>query len=341
MPLQTVHLRVNDAATGQPTPARLRVIGPDGTYYPPFGHSADFAIGRGEDVGGNVLIGKDRWAYIDGACEIALPPGQLLVEATKGPEYKPLRAEVTLPAGKLALRFAIERWADLRREGWYSGDIRAHFLPPHAALLEAAAEDLAVVHLLAAEVQLPSISDGQTHTAYPNLVAFSGQRPCLEASGHAVVVNTHNRHPVLGSLGLLHCHRAVFPLTFGGPDHTDDWSLADWCDQCHRKHGLVVWTEAFRSEAGLVGEPLADLILGKVDALEIDPGARSVPLLRAWYGLLNAGVRVPFVGASAKDGNRTPLGALRSYAQLTPGSAFDTASWNEAVRTGRTFVTGG
>ena len=29
--LQPVHVRVNDAATGQPTPVRLRVIGPDGT----------------------------------------------------------------------------------------------------------------------------------------------------------------------------------------------------------------------------------------------------------------------------------------------------------------------
>src|SRR5207248_4345023 len=144
--------------------------------------------------------------------------------------------------------------------------------------------------------------------------------------------------PVLGSLGLLHCHRAVFPLTFGGPDHSDDWSLADWCDQCHRKHGLVVWTEAFRSEAGLVGETLADLILGKVDALEIDPGARSVPLLRAWYGLLNAGLRVPLVGASAKEDNRTPLGALRTYAQLAPDVEFSTSAWIEAVRAGRTFA---
>src|SRR5947209_17268875 len=115
MPLQTVHLRVNDAATGQPTPVRLRVTGPDGTYYPPFGHSADFAIGRGEDVGGNVMVGTERWAFIDGTCEIALPPGAITVEARKGPEYRPLRETVQLPAGKLALRFAVERHCDWRR----------------------------------------------------------------------------------------------------------------------------------------------------------------------------------------------------------------------------------
>src|SRR5687767_12303982 len=35
MSLQTVHLRVNDAATGRPTPVRLRVTNAAGTYYAP------------------------------------------------------------------------------------------------------------------------------------------------------------------------------------------------------------------------------------------------------------------------------------------------------------------
>src|SRR5262245_19863229 len=105
MPLQQVHLRVNDAATGWPTPVRLRVTDAAGNYYPPHGHPAEFPIGRGEDVGGNVMIGRERWTYIDGSCEIGLPPGELTIEATKGPEYKPLRETLHLPAGKLALRF--------------------------------------------------------------------------------------------------------------------------------------------------------------------------------------------------------------------------------------------
>src|SRR5262249_23751661 len=131
MPLQQVHLRVNDAATSRPTPVRLRVTDAAGNYYAPYGRAAEFATGTGEDVGGNVLIGRARWAYIDGSCEIAVPPGELTVEATKGPEYRPLRETVRLPAGKLALRFAIERWTDLRVDGWYSGDTRAHYFSPH------------------------------------------------------------------------------------------------------------------------------------------------------------------------------------------------------------------
>ena len=48
--------------------------------------------------------------YIDGACEMPLPAGvPLRVQAAKGPEYTPLDETVTLGAGQIALRFAIER----------------------------------------------------------------------------------------------------------------------------------------------------------------------------------------------------------------------------------------
>ena len=338
MNLQAVHVRVNDAATGKPTPVRLRITDAAGRYFAPFGHAAEFPVGPGEAVGGDVVVGGQRWAYIDGACEIALPPEELTIDVRKGAEYRPLQTTVHLPAGKLALRFAVERWTDPRASGWYSGDTRAHNLPPHAALLEAAAEGLTVVNLLAYQAPILA-SDGQSHPTYPNLAAFSGQQPCLERDCHLVVVNTHNRHPVLGRLGLLDCHRPVFPLTFGGSDATDDWSLADWCRQCHRKRGLVIWTDAFAGQVGHAGEALADAILDDVDAIEIDPTGPT--RFRAWYHLLNAGIRVPLVGASAKDSNRTPLGAMRTYARLSDGHSFEWPAWVEAVKAGRTYVTSG
>ena len=44
--LQTVHVRVNDAATGQPTPVRIRFEGPGGEYFAPFGRLTEFATGE-------------------------------------------------------------------------------------------------------------------------------------------------------------------------------------------------------------------------------------------------------------------------------------------------------
>src|SRR5262249_45861551 len=143
------------------------------------------------------------------------------------PEYSPLHRQTTLGPGQLSLRFAVERWADMRADGWLSADTRAR-LSPHTAVLEGAAEGLDIVNVLA---------DGT-----PDLLPFSGGAPALERHGCAAVVNPLNAHPVLGTLALLDCHRVVYPLRFGG-DLADDWSLADWCDQCHRKRGLVVWPD--------------------------------------------------------------------------------------------------
>jgi hypothetical protein len=340
--MHTVHVRVNDAATGKPTPCRIRLTDVEGRYYAPLGRLAEFATGRNQDVGGNVLVGLKPHAYIDGACEVRLPAGVIHVEVHKGPEYIPLRQQVVLGPGKLALRFAVERWADWRAQQWYSGDVRCHFLTPHAALLEAAAEDLAVVNLLAEECRVPG-PYGKEFPAIPAILAFSGQRPALEVPGHLVAVNTHNAHPVLGHLGLLNCHRVVHPLRFGGPDGFDDWTLADWCDQCHRKAGLVVWTKTAHEAAGFrFGEPLADLILGKVDAFEIDAFEDSpFDVLPDWYALLNCGLRVPLAGGSGKDNNGVLLGSMRTYARLQPGEEFNYKNWIEAVRADRTFVSNG
>src|SRR5262245_15873417 len=131
--LQTVHVRVNDAATGQPTPVRIRFTDAEGNYYSPLGRLAEFATGPDQDVGGNVLLGMKPWAYIDGACEVPLPPGSLRVEISKGPEFVALDEEVQRAPGKLALRFVLKRWANLRDQGWYSGDMRVHGPTPHAA----------------------------------------------------------------------------------------------------------------------------------------------------------------------------------------------------------------
>jgi hypothetical protein len=331
---RTVHVRINDAATGQPTPARVRFAGPGGDYFAPFGRLRRFATRTGEDVGGNLALDAKEYAYIDGSCEIRLPAGPITVEVHKGFEYTPLHREVTLGAGQISLRLALERWTNLREQGWYAGDCRAHFLTPHAALLEGAAEDLAVVNLLAAENDHPG-PNGSPVLSIPNILAFSGQRPALEMPGHLVAVNTHNHHPVLGSLGLLNCHRVVYPLRFGGPDGLDDWTLTDWCDQCHRKGGLVVWTRTARPGSERYDALLADLVFGKVDALEAGPNVAY------WYCLLNCGFRVPLAAGSGKDSNQVALGGWRTYARLQPGEEFTYKNWIEAVRAGRTFATSG
>lgn len=341
-PLQPVHVRINDAATGKPVSARVRITGPDGRYYPPHGRFAEFPTGRNQDVGGSVRLGLKSHAYVEGNFEVFLPPGTLHVEVSRGPEYFPIHQDLTLPAGKLAIRLELTRWSQVRDQGWYGGDTRVHFLTPDAALLEGEAEDLAVVNLLATDCAVRG-PYGKDYPAIPNLLAFSGQQPAVQKPGHVVVVNTLNSHPVLGSLGLLDCHRVVYPLGFGGPQGSDDWSLAAWCDQCHRKGGLVVWARTWHDRGGIrYGEALADLLLGKVDAFEIDILEGSpFGVVHDWYRLLGCGLRVPLVGGSGKDSNEVVIGSMRTYARLSKEEAFSYRSWIEAIRQGRTIATNG
>jgi hypothetical protein len=330
-----VHLRITEANTGQPTAARVRISSAQGTEFVPLGRFPEFPLGRNEAVGGQVVVAGTRWFYIDGWCEVPLPSGiPLRVQITKGPEYEPVDETFTLGAGQLSVRFALHRRLSRPAGQWLRVDTRCHFLTPHDALLEAMAEDLDVVNLLATVQPFPSL-DGTAYPTVPNLAAFSGQRPALERGGCQVIVNTFNTHPVLGKVALLHSHRPVFPLTFGG-DETDDWGLYDWCKQCHRKGGLVVWAEAFEPAAKLVGgEALVAAILGQIDAIEVTRQPRVVPLLPWVYRLWNVGLRIPLVGASGKDSNRIALGSVRTYARV------EGFNWLEAVRAGHSFVTTG
>src|SRR5579875_3537809 len=337
----TVHVRVSDVSTGQPTPVRLRLVDAEGTCRMPFGRLTEFATDPGVDVCGQVRLDGAAFAYIDGLCEVHLPPGPVHIEVSKGPEYPPLCRESVLGPGKIALRVAMERVLNWRSHGWYSGDGRAQELSPHAARLEGAAEGLDVVNLLAHQRPPrlgrqgagPAGEMGFTSFgAFVNLLAFSGTQPTLEGLPY-VVVNTCNTHPVLGTVALLNCHRVVYPLRFGAPDGLDDWSVADWCDQCHRKKGLVVWPDFPRLTAEHPqGEALAALLLGKVDAFEVCPareGSRINALnnnsLADWYRLLACGQCLPLMGASGKTSNAIALGALRTYARLEPNQEFSYA----------------
>jgi hypothetical protein len=341
--LHVVHVRVVDSATGQPTPVRMRFQGQDGRTFAPLDRLKQFPTGIGEDVGLQVKVGSAAFHYVDGSCEILLPPDPFDIEISKGPEFEPIRRTVTRGPGKLALRFVIERRSDLRKAGWFAGDCRAHELSPHAALVEGAAEGLAVVNLLAR--QRPSRFGNELLTQ-PQLDAFSGQSACLTSAECSVYANTFNEHPALGKLALLNCHRPVYPL-HAGDEGFEDWTLADWCGQCHRKKGLVIWSEpAFWSDAlenCPAAEGLALLLSGGVDAIEIaGPMAKLGPEpWMNWYALLNAGFSAPIAGCSGKHGNLQVLGCSRTYACIGPEAPFSYSQWIEAVRAGRTVVSDG
>ncbi|PYV10869.1 MAG: hypothetical protein DMG23_06215, partial [Acidobacteria bacterium] len=328
--------QVVDSASQRPTAVRLAFRSKEGRYIPPYGHRTEINAAWFEDYGGDVKLMDTSFAYVDGSFQVELPVGDVYVEMTKGFEYDAVRRKIAIQPGQRELKLEISRFTDLRSGGWVSADTHVHFLSPSTAILEGQAEGLNLINLLAA----------QWGDLFTN-VGDIPHGPLASRDGEMVVqVGTENRQHILGHLGLLGVRGApVFPMSAAGPDESylgdPLWtSLAGWTDQCRDRGGLSVVAHFPYPKA----EVAADIVLGKIDAVEIYPDyyPQEFNTMRFldWYRCLNCGYRLPVVGGTDKMGAYMPVGANRTYAYLGQ-QEFNFESWAGAVRRGKTFLTSG
>jgi len=329
-----LHGRVVDASTQRPTPVRLAFRSREGRYIPPYGHRTEINDGWFQDYGADVKLMDSSFAYVDGTFQVELPIGEIYLEMTKGFEYQPVRKKLKIEPHQHELSLEISRLADFRSRGWVSADTHVHFLSPSTAILEGQAEGLNLINLLAA----------QWGDLFTNVGDLS-HGPLTSRDGDMMVrVGTENRQHLLGHLGLLGGQgQPVFPMSAGGPgeSYLGDplWSnLADWTDACRKNDGLVVAVHFPYPTAELA----ADIVLGKIDAVELYPYGEHFNTLRFldWYRYLSCGYRLPAVGGTDKMGAYMAAGANRTYAYLGQDE-FTFANFAKAVRGGNTFMTTG
>ncbi|KAA1300472.1 MAG: hypothetical protein EGP07_05345, partial [SAR202 cluster bacterium] len=146
-----VHGKIIDSSSGKPTPARIHFRSPDGRYFPPYGHTHEVNDNWFEDYGADLLLGDTQYAYVDGTFQGELPVGDVFVEVAKGFEFEPVRQKLHIKPGQRDLEIPIERNSNLRQSGWVTADTHTHFLTPETAHLEAGAEDINIINLLAAQ----------------------------------------------------------------------------------------------------------------------------------------------------------------------------------------------
>ena len=328
-----IKTRVVDAASKEEIPCRIHFRSSDGVPYQPHGHANHVATDIESwhlDVGGDLRLGRVSYAYVDGSCEGWLPRGKVLVDVAQGFEYNPLRSVIEIAPGQQELELELERWSDLRNDGWYSGDSHVHFLSTAGGHLEGRAEGLNVVNLL--RIQAGGLFTGTEE--------FTG-RPSVSHQGDSVVfVGQENRQHFLGHLSLLGLRHPVLPLSTGGSSEAElggtlEATLAEWADRCHAQDGTVILPHLPVPN----GEPAALIATGRVDAVEMCE--HKMHFHREYYRYLNAGYRLPLVGGTDKMSAEVPVGLYRTYVRIPVEEEFSYESWCRNLRKGSTFISSG
>ncbi|MFK3972992.1 CehA/McbA family metallohydrolase [Pseudomonas sp. NPDC087358] len=326
-----VRTRFVDADTGQALTCRVHMRTPDSIPVAPYSHHAHINADGNTwnlDIGGDVRLGAQTYAYINGECEGWLPVGPLIVEAARGFEYEPFHQQLTIAPRQTELLVALKRVSDIRIQGYYSGDTHVHFISTQGAELEARGEDVNVVNLLLS----------QWGHLYTSTEEFTGQ-PHASADGNTVVFACQeNRTNMLGHMNLLGLRKPIMPWCTGGAEEADlggglETSLSHWADECRAQGGTVILAHFPVPN----GEAAALIATQRIDAVEMI--AYDDYNVHEYYRYLNAGYQLPLVGGTDKMTSEVPIGLIRTYAHCAEG--FDYWSWCEGVRNGNTFVSSG
>lgn len=322
----TLQLQIRASTGSAPLPANLFLTGPDGKPVQPPG----------------LPFWHDH-AAINGSVTLSLPPGTYRCLAERGPEWRPAGTSVTLTPGETRrVELALTRLAELRRDGWWSGDLHVHRPPGHLPDT-LAASDLDYAHCItwwnrsnpwAAGLPpdpAPRTPDGRAYS----LLAGEDERE----GGALLFLNLQRPLPIQDAApGFPPSVRYLRAAREAGG--WVDIEKPFWWD-------LPIWLAAGGARTiGIAHNHMqrGGVLDGEAWGRPRDPSAYPGPLgnglwtQELYYRILEAGFRLPPSAGSASGVLPNPVGYNRVYAYTT---ARGLDAWGEAVRAGRSFVTNG
>jgi len=336
---------VRDAATGQVTPCRINVVGPDGNFYqPPRNRLSLYALtgtwpmpgSKGNRAGKAPFRYVGRFFYTTGDVTVPVPAGAVRIEVWKGLEYRPETAAVQVgAAGPQAVEVRLTRTAPMAAAGYYVGDSHLH-LPRQTDeddqvlfdLLEA--EDLRYGFVLAYNEPAGPYAGIMSTLDYPQRGV--GSRTHRSRGLIHIVSGQEYRSTTYGHLNLYQRDELVFP---GQSHNANDWPVYGEVGRETMARG----GHAFMAHGGYAQEIWAGAALGAIHAVELlQFGVYRGIELEGWYNMLNSGYRFAAQGASDYPPCRT-LADCRTYAHAA--AAPTPSEWLAAVAAGRSFFTTG
>lgn len=324
-----LELQVRDEATGKPVPARL--------------HLKDQ---RGRPVLPPGLIAWKDHVIVPGRAVLDLRAGTYTFELERGPEYRIQSGHFTIKAGDADNKqVTIERFVDLKKDGWWSGDLHIRRLPKEIELLMSA-EDLHVAPVVT-WTNSSSLWTGKETPKQP-LIRFDTDRQ------YHLLAGQDERGG--GSLLLLNLPQ---PLEFGECEQEFP-SLCETLKRTRQHPGAHVDVEKPASWDLPVW-----IASGMIDTVEMAPGQLQRGALPTekpgvkprnkdgypdphgeghwaqaiYYHLLNCGLRIPPSAGSGSGVWANPVGYNRVYVHC--GASLDYAKWWENLRAGQVIVTNG
>ena len=353
-PAHEVTLRVRDE-NGVPTTASFLIMDKIGRVYPSITKrlAPDFAF-------------HPQVYRADGE-KVKLPEGEYVVEMVRGPESIAKRTTNRIDKETRELSFAVERWIDPAKFGWWSGDHHihaagcAHYVKPSEGVF---AEDM-IRHCMGEDLKIGAnltwgpCFDFQKQffcggvdkvSQYPYLLRYDIEVSGFGShqSGHLVLLRlkeqmypggTSSKHwPTLG-LNTLKWAKRQGAVT--GPAHSGNgiqisekklpsYEVPPYNGIGGNEFIVDITHEVPGPDGKLV--PAVDFI----STVDTDPYAE----LNMWYHSLNAGFRIRASGETDFPciyGERVGIG--RSYVKLDGLLTYD--DWCEGIRIGRNYVSDG
>lgn len=282
----------------------------------------------------------------EGSIEIQVPAGRYTWEIERGPEYRPGHGTVTVTSGENAtVREELKRIADLRSEGWISGDLHVHRPVEHIRPLMKA-EDLNFAPVIG-------------WWNLPNPAAQVAEETEFPFDAHRIYTTGAGEDEREGGALLYFGLRRPLNLTvqsreFPSPMHFVQralqqnpkvwidvekpfwWDTPTWLASGH-VHSIGIANNHMQRSGMLASEAW-----GKPrDTQRLpNPLGNGLWTQEIYYHILNTGFRLPPSAGSASGVLNNPVGYNRIYVHLGD-KAFHRDNWFAALEQGRCFVTNG
>jgi hypothetical protein len=338
-PLGRVELSIKDAATGALVPARVGIYDPTGRA-PLVSDNALMLQRFADDLR---MLSRTFWPsanrqafYADGSYQGQLPEGTYELVATRGPEFRAYRGRFDVKRNQTSnVTIALERYADLPKQGWYSGDAHIHLTRDEVAdpviWGMVAGEDVYVGNLL----EMGNIAG--THFKQPK---DWGKASRFERDGHFIVSGQED--PRTSQMGHTIHHNLQQPIHLP----TEQYFLYNKVFEQSKQQGGISgfahmgWSDGGRNNPGGIGQMNRGLTMlaptGMVNFIEVLQRGRME--FDGWYRLLNIGYRINPAAGSDWPYSDFP-GVVRNYVKLDGPLNLD--NWFASFRAGHTYVTNG